>query len=80
MTNTQSPIYEAYVDQCHNVISTCWAKRINSIIDHLGFSNIRINFDNNFNCVPTLKRRLKDQFIMPILVTYYTFKNKHCLI
>ena len=87
MTNTQSPIYEAYVDQCNNVISTCWAKRINSIIDHLGFANIRINFDNNFNCVPTLKRRLKDQFIqewgetinsMPKLVTYCKFKNTFC--
>jgi len=84
MTNNQSPSYEAYVDQCNNVISTCWAKRINSIIDHIGFANIRINFDYNFNCVLTLKRRLKDQFIqewgetinlMPKLVTNCKFKN-----
>ena len=42
---------------------TCCAKIVNSIIDHLGFTNIRTNFDSGINCFRSLQTRLRDQFI-----------------
>ena len=45
MKNYNSPIYNVYIDQCQNVNNSCWAKRLNSIIDHLGFSHLLLNFE-----------------------------------
>lgn len=57
------PIFNAYIDQCNNVNISCWASRIHSILDHLGYSHIRLNFDTSMNYFPLLKRTLRDQFI-----------------
>jgi hypothetical protein len=84
MKNPQSPIHELYKDQCLNINGSCWAKRINSIIDHLGYSYLRDNFDNRINYFPEIKRRLRDQFIqewsngintMPKLEMYCKYKK-----
>lgn len=52
-----------YNDLNANINNSSWAKRINSIIDHLGFMDIRLNFDVNINYLPLLKCRIRDQFI-----------------
>lgn len=41
MKNVDSPPYNMYVDLCNNVNSACWSSKINSIIDHLGFTYVR---------------------------------------
>ena len=33
------------MDPCANINGNCWARRINSIIDSLGFSYLLNNFD-----------------------------------
>ena len=63
MKNYNSPIYNVYIDQCQNVNNSCWAKRLNSIIDHLGFSHLLLDFDRSVNYTALLKSRLRDQFI-----------------
>lgn len=72
-----------YRDQCININGTCWAKRINSIIDHLGFNEIRGNFDCNTNYISKLKQRIRDQYVqewnsevnnMPKLELYSKYK------
>ena len=63
MKNNELTISKMYFELCNNVNNKCWAKRINSIIDHLGFTNLRLNFDPRINCFNSLKTRLRDQFI-----------------
>ena len=63
MKNIDSPIFNMYIDQCNIVNNSCWAKRINSIIDHLGFSHLLLNFDHSVDYTSLLKTRLRDQFI-----------------
>ena len=60
--NCNSPMYSLYIDQCTNINNNCWASRINSIIEHLGFSHLLNNFDINNNYLPILKTRLYDQY------------------
>lgn len=84
MKNVNSPIYFLYNDQVRNISGTCWAKRINSVIDHLGFNEIRHNFSVNVNYFAVLKQRLCDQYIqewkacinnLPKLAMYCRFKK-----
>ena len=87
MSNVDKPIYFTFLEQCNIANSTCWAKRIHSIIDHLGLSHFHFNFNRAFNCVDTIKRRLRDQFIqdwnasinsMSKLDAYCKFKKNFC--
>ena len=48
--------YKMYIDSCNNIRGPSWAKRANSIIDHLGFTDIRTAFDNRINHCPCLKK------------------------
>ncbi len=74
------------IQTCAQTVNgSCWASRINSIIDHMGYTNIRINFDVNRNYWYTLKRRSRDQYIqewtvnvnsMPKLDYYCKFKTE----
>ena len=77
-----------YFDQVNNihvhVSGSCWAKRINSLLDHLGCSDYRTNFDVNVNYYPMLKQRLCDQYIqewntciniLPKLSMYFKLKK-----
>ena len=85
MKNDELPITQMYLDLCNNVNVKCWAKRMNSIIDHLGFTNIRTNFDSGINCFRSLQTRLRDQFVqewkasitsMSKLDQYCTYKTE----
>ena len=87
MSNDQSPIHDIYLDQCNNVAGNCWSKRLHSIIDHLGYTNIRLNFNRELNNFSALKLRLNDQFVqewhhiinnLPKLSCYRSFKRKFC--
>jgi hypothetical protein len=51
------------IDSCNNVRGSSWAKRVNSIVDQLGLTDIRTSFDNSVNYLPLLKCRLRDQFM-----------------
>ena len=62
MYNPGSALYHAYIDQCENVSAPCWATQIHSIIDSLGFSNIRLQFDVNVKYMSIFKNRIYDQF------------------
>ena len=50
-------------DLCNIKNNHSWARRLNSIVDHLGRSNIRLFFNPQVNYYPTIKNRLRDQFI-----------------
>ena len=63
MSENHSNLYDAYIDQCNYVPSACWAKRVNSMIDHLGLTKIRLNFNINVNSAVILKTRLYDQYV-----------------
>ena len=67
MSNINSSLYDSYWDQCDNI-----STKINSIIDHKGLKNIRLNFDRNSNKFTIIKTILYDQCIqswnMPIIV------------
>ena len=85
--NANSPISSLYMDQCANINSNCWASNMNSIIDHLGFSQLLNNYDINCNYMPLLKTRLYDQFkqewstcvnSMSKLDYYVRFKTSFC--
>ena len=85
MSNINSPLYDSYWDQCNTINTNCWAKKINSIIDHLGLTHIRLNFDRNCNYFTIFKRRIYDQFIQswhmsinnsPKLELYSKFKKE----
>ena len=52
-----------HMDACNDIIGLSWAKRTTSILDHLGFTDIRTSFDINVNYLPLLKCRVRDQFI-----------------
>lgn len=84
MKNPDSAVYSIYLDQCSNINGTCWANQINSLIDRLGFTNVRLHFDKNQNYFPTFKSRLYDQFFqewsttinaMPKLDSYCKYKT-----
>ena len=83
MSSQASPIFNIYMDQCATINGACWAKRINSIIDHLGFNEIRVNFDPEANYVSKFKQRIRDHFVqewnaeinnMPKLELYCKYK------
>ena len=85
MSENHSNLYDAYIDQCNYVPNACWAKRVNLMIDHLGLTNIRLNFDVNVNNAVILKTRLYDQYVQSwntlinncCKLTYYCrFKNE----
>ena len=40
MRNNDSQIAKMYMDLCSSVNTKCWARRMNSVIDHLGFTHI----------------------------------------
>ena len=63
MNNADAPGYDMYIDATNNIRGPSWAGRLNSIIDHLGYSEIRHTFDIGKNYFPELKCRLRDQFI-----------------
>ena len=63
MSKTDSPIYFMYKDLCDNVRGNCWTSRIKSIIDHLGYSQLRYNFNTNSNTFHNMKQTLRDQFL-----------------
>ena len=63
MSKNHSNLYDAYIDQCNYVPNACWAKRVKSMIDHLGLTNIRLNFNVNVNNAVILKTRLYDQYV-----------------
>ena len=85
MSENQSNLYNAYIDQCNHVSNACWARRVHSMIDHLGLTYVILNFDASVNNSTILKTRLYDQFVetwnTPIntcsKLTYYCrFKNE----
>ena len=87
MKSSNSALYDIYQEQHLTINGTCWSRMINSIIDHLGYTNIRTQFDYNLNYFPLLKDRLYDQFIqewsvsinsMPKLDNYCTYKTIFC--
>ena len=47
MKNPLSPQYQLYREQCNMNNAKSWAKRVHSIIDHLGFRDARINLNEN---------------------------------
>ena len=55
MSKDQSPLRNIYLDQCNNVAGNCWSKRVHSIIDHLGYTNIKLNFNRELNNFYALK-------------------------
>ena len=61
--NTDSPMHSMYSELYSNLNVANWAGRLNSILDHLGFTFLREQFDFNFNYFPTIKRRIRDQYI-----------------
>ena len=63
MNNVHSPMYTMYIEQCNYLNGSCWARRISSFIDHLGFSNVREYFNPEFNYFPFYKRRIRDQYL-----------------
>jgi len=84
MKNINSPLYRMYCDHSNIISGPCWAKRINSLLDHLGCSDLRTNFDVGVNYHPMLKQRLFDQYIqewyacinnLPKLYMYCKFKK-----
>lgn len=87
MKNPDSPLYNMYCELNNNVNVSTWASRIHSIIDHLGFTDIRIDIDSNSNYLPLFVNRLHDQYIqewfasintMPKLDHYCKFKTSFC--
>ena len=88
MCNSDSSLYEAYINQCTTLNTTCWASKLNSIVDHLGLTNLRLNFDRSINSFQSVKQRLRDQFSqnwrdsingMSKLDSYCKFKLDFCL-
>jgi hypothetical protein len=58
MKSNDLPIYQMFYDLCNNVSTSSWASKMNSIIDHLGFSNIRLSFDPRVNYYLLIKSRM----------------------
>ena len=52
-----------YLELCDIRNCKSWAKRMHSVIDHLGFTNVRFNFDASYDYFHVLKSRLRDQFV-----------------
>jgi hypothetical protein len=84
MKNENSPIKSIYNEQILSGNSNNWAGAMKNYIDRLGFSHLLENFDPNFNYFPTLKQRIRDQFLqkwsetinsMQKLVYYKQFKT-----
>jgi len=87
MKNNELPIYHIYNDLCDNVNTPCWASRINSIVDHLGYAHIRLFLDHNVYYYSLLKSRIRDQFVqewhdsinaMSKLDSYCKYKTEFC--
>jgi hypothetical protein len=66
-----------YRDLCNNVNTNCWASKLHSIIDHLGLTNIRLNYDCNANYLSLFKSRIRDQFIQDWNHTINTSPKLH---
>ena len=47
----------------NNRTNILWANKIKSILNNLGYSYIFNNFDSNIDYLPSLKQRLRDQFV-----------------
>ena len=47
MKNPLSTQYQLYNEQCNMNNAKSWAKRVHSIIDHLGFRDARNNLNEN---------------------------------
>ena len=80
-------LYETYSELCNRMYQNSWSRRINDIIDCLGFTDIRIAYNNQFNYYPLFRERLRDQSIqnwaeginsMPKLSMYCKFKTEFC--
>ena len=63
MNNDNSIMFNIFNEQCNSNNKKCWAMRVKSLLDDLGFGNVWNQFDNNVNYLPLFKQRLKDQFI-----------------
>ena len=50
-------------DLCKIVRGSSWPKRVNSIVDYFGFTDIRAAFDNGINYLPLFNNRLRNQLI-----------------
>lgn len=62
MKNQDSPMYNMFVDQCNRNVDCNWASSIKRLLDSLGCCDIWLNFNLNFNYMPMLKQRLRDQY------------------
>ena len=80
-------LYETYSELCNRMYQNSWSRRNNDIIDCLGFTDIRIAYNNQINYYPLFRERLRDQFIqnwaeginsMPKLSMYCNFKTEIC--
>ena len=62
---SMSSIFMCNSKQENNTIlhNSCWSTRIHSIIDNLGFTHTRLNFDSNISYLPLFKTRLRVQFV-----------------
>ena len=87
MKNTNSPIYNMYIELNDIVNRNCWSNCIKNIIDSLGYSHVFNNVDFNTNYLPLFKRRMRDHFIQewhtviassPKLDYYAKFKETFC--
>ena len=66
MKNTDSPIYNSFIDQMqtlHMTRNKTWALAIKTLLDDLGFSNIWIVFNTDANYTSLFRQRLYDQYI-----------------
>lgn len=63
MKNKNPTVYDVYTDQIANGSRNCWANKVKSLIDELGFTEIMNSYDENVNYLPIIKRRLRDQYI-----------------
>ena len=61
--NLLSPQYQLYNEQCNMNNTKFLAIRVHSIIDHLGFRDVRIQFNENMSYFNLFKARLSDQFV-----------------
>jgi tetratricopeptide (TPR) repeat protein len=81
--NFNSPTFYFYTEQLNSSNNSNWAHTMKNFIDKLGFSYLCENFDIEMNYFPSLKQRIRDQFVqkwsetirdMPKLNYYNRFK------
>ena len=63
LSNINSFSCDTHWDHCDAISINCWEKNNISIMEHIGLTNIRLNFDRNFNYFTIYKIRLYDQLI-----------------